>query len=149
MLINKLTPKTLDELTNEEKEVIFKNFRLNPDTGAVEQILPQGWQEIDLDTFWRELTGNKLLQYEGFQQFVYNTNLYRLPTILSVKLYIFKNGDGLAMTRTNLYKFGCHHNYLELSPQEASQEGYFHSGMFCHISKCSYCGDVRVVDSSD
>ena len=75
--------------------------------------------------------------------------------MLAVTLYFMHDGTGVGMhfdywgQKVRWFKFGCAHKYVGLSQEECRAAGIYHGGRCYHVSKCSECGHVNAVDSSD
>jgi len=71
-----------------------------------------------------------------------------------IKLFWFhdRTGVGIYSDYTNKkiiwYKFGCDHNFVELSQQECNKRDLMHFGSCYHVYECKECGYINAVDSS-
>ena len=68
-----------------------------------------------------------------------------------IELMIFWNhmgGFGFD-NKGNYYRFGCNHEFVELSPKESAKYGIQHYGCCYHVYRCKKCGKIEVQDSSD
>jgi len=74
----------------------------------------------------------------------------------SVRFYYFHDGSVIGMY--NDYRAGkvfylhgrlCDHDFVPVTPEQAREEGLPRPAHCFHVSKCSKCGYVYAVDSSD
>lgn len=67
-------------------------------------------------------------------------------------MYHHRN-TGIAMhsdhrEKVTYYRFGCQHEWRELSQAEAQKAGKVHYGMCWHVCQCTKCGEWWSYDSS-
>lgn len=74
---------------------------------------------------------------------------------MQAKMYYFWDGTGVGMvceywtSKVRWFRFGCKHDYLELSQAECSKRGIRHYGRCWHVNECSHCKRITSYDSSD
>jgi len=123
---------------------------------------PPGWREITPE----ELAKTPFTVYAPCffgSRYVLVSGRQELVTVL-----VFHDGTGIAFRRcwrydykpgepskgpnymlVRTYRFGCEHEYDELSQAECQKRGIEHHGSCYHVLLCSKCGHVNVYDSSD
>ncbi len=80
---------------------------------------------------------------------------YDRQQMIELRLYYMTDGGGFALHNNywkgtiHFLKFGCEHNYRELSQLEAVENNVSHYGMCYHVYKCQTCGHIMAQDSSD
>ncbi len=118
----------------------------------------------ELPPNFREITEKEFAQSHfftyGFERFE-NRQCFRdadgkdLDRMIEVDLFFMFDKTGYAMERDfwagtiKYYKFGCQHNYEQLSQDECHKRKIMHFGMCYHVYECSECGHIQAVDSSD
>ena len=130
------------------------------DAGNHYNFAPLGWREITPKEFAEthlffsyapESVETRHICYEYDER----GELRSIPA-QNAQMFHFYNGTGYALVHewqrggwvVRYFKFGCEHDFAELSPAEAKAEGVEHWGKFCHVYKCRKCGFVEVQDSS-
>jgi len=74
--------------------------------------------------------------------------------ILAVTLFYMNHGSHYGMARgeegVRYFTFAkCHHDYQEISQEEARKAGVEHFGNCYHVCQCVNCGHISAYDSSD
>ena len=114
--------------------------------------VPPNWHEVSEAEFAKSMAFHYEPIATEFRQFIPPGD----KTYASVTLYFMHDGTGWAMVndywggkiRFFLF-FACDHTMRELSKAECATEGLYHAGRCFHVSKCTKCGYVSSVDSSD
>lgn len=116
---------------------------------------PPGWEEISV----KELVQKTLFSSYNPEVIDYRQILRvegkPLPTMLPAKLLIYHDGTGVGIVcdywgeKVTYYRFGCRHEYHELSYDDCCSRGIYHAGRCYHVSECSKCGHINAADSSD
>lgn len=76
-------------------------------------------------------------------------------TALSVTLYYMHDGTGYGMSfdywnsKVRWFRFGCEHQYHELTMEECRKRNIYHAGRCWHVRECTLCGHINAVDTSD
>jgi hypothetical protein len=85
-------------------------------------------------------------------------------SMTKMHLHVYEDKTGVAVTSvydlnkaTNKYEYTaryfsfavCEHTMHGLSQQECREAGIYHGGRCYHVSRCTKCGYVSAVDSSD
>lgn len=143
-----LKPHHIDK-ENLPKEIHYLAIRKN-------NYLPEGWREITE----KEFSCSSFFYYsplyiEAGNTFCYSPNGTPLSQSFSATLFYLPNKTGVAIQteywkqKVRYYKFGCAHQYKELSSQECKNKNISHFGNCYHVYQCQICGDIKVEDSSD
>lgn len=89
-----------------------------------------------------------------FRQFVID-DLDGKPIYHNFRLYWMPDGHGYAITnefwkgRVRIFRFGCQHQWEELSYQECRKRDIGHAGKCWHVYECKLCKKIKGVDTSD
>lgn len=104
-----------------------------------------------------EYVRNNYFSYEPvfveFRQFVFE-NLSGKKYYHNFRLYYMDEHSGYAVTadydagKVRYFRFGCNHEYAELTAQQSADLGIRHFGNCYHVYKCTKCDKIRQVDSS-
>ena len=94
--------------------------------------------------------GSKMTHYDfdysEYRQMYKDDDLYATPAV-SAKLFFFWDDTGVAITRAGeLYSFGCDHTMENIPWDRETMGPQFNC---TNAYKCSKCGFVQVLDSSD
>lgn len=117
---------------------------------------PKDWREVSE----KEFAQSKFFSYTPsaieFRQIMYDFDGNKIEDMLSVHLYLFHDGTGVAMAgdywkgKVRYFKFGCEHDYKEYSAKYAIDHNLpYESGRCMHNTICEKCGNVWCYDSSD
>lgn len=108
---------------------------------------PSNFRRISFEE-WQKLRHHLYApEYIEFRQFEFEER------VVSVHLFWYsdKTGWGYNTQLGNIkfYRFGCVHEFVELTPDLAREEGVPHFGRCYHVYKCKKCGEILSQDSSD
>lgn len=118
---------------------------------------PPQWREIDPNEFGQKMNHYSFIKSE-YRQMHLKGNDY-IPA-LQATLFFFHDNTGIAVSKESIkekgkynykqisrfFAFGCDHDYQEI-PWNREQFGPQYKGL--HAMKCSKCGMLKSVDSSD
>lgn len=115
---------------------------------------PIGWREITLKQFAQ----SKFFSYHP--TFIEYRQILRIDgkpveKMISAQLFWFHDDTGVALVSDywagtiSCFAFGCVHEYVELSAEQARSLGHVHCGSCYHVYKCEKCGHINAEDSSD
>lgn len=92
----------------------------------------------------------------SFAQIYLNPNPNRQrDAVHSVKYFFMHDMTGYAIGadywdgKVHYYKFGCDHDYRQVSQEECRDRDIVHFGRCYHVSECKKCGFLEAIDSSD
>lgn len=104
---------------------------------------PPNFREISIVEFGQKLT-NYTFDYSEYRQMW--EDVYTKPAV-SAMLFFFWDDTGLAITREGeTYAFGCNH-LMENVAWDRETMGPQYNCM--HAYKCTKCGFIQTIDSSD
>lgn len=132
---------------------------------------PLGWQEITPLQFVRETPFNTYTPvHSEYRQMIpekgetrqdyltYDTYQKKWRSVaVCTTLHYFHDDTGVAIVcdywntekPIRYFRFGCKHDYRELSMEECRKEGLYHAGRCYHVNKCRKCDNINSYDSSD
>lgn len=93
----------------------------------------------------------KKIEYKKFNITNDNNNTDNVTLIL----FHLDKTSGIALelpfwtAKSKWYRFGCCHEYVELSQEECQSRGIDHFGMCYHVKECKNCKQIYSCDSSD
>jgi len=126
----------------------------------------------DYNTFpvgWREVTEKEYAQYGTtyIPEYIETRQMFRVKDddvtgrdnfltnkIMSATLFWFRDKTGWAIVPNfwegsiRYFRFGCDHEYKELSMSESAKRGVHHFGNCYHVRECKKCGHIYAYDSS-
>lgn len=135
-------------------------YLVKPDYAKEAKVTPTG----DFNTApvgFAEITQKEFAQSNFFRygpEAIEHRQLLNVPgekTMLAVWMYYYHDGTGLALAEDfwagtiRYFRFGCDHDYRELSPEATRQRGLSHFGHCWHTYECQTCGHIEAHDSSD
>lgn len=140
--------------SDEEQELIKKRLTYLNRYGHFNQ-LPTPYKKVDISEYW-ELRSCYSPEMCEFRQVV-------LPLTIDKQRRYHQNlhiewfhdcGYGIVYPSRNrdeilVLRIGCEHDLEEISPDECHRLGIYHGGRCYHVRKCTKCGYVNAVDSSD
>jgi hypothetical protein len=117
--------------------------------------VPPGWEEISIEDF---ATSNFFVYTPyamDYRQFWIKEDGKK--KMIDCKVFFMdKNLDeGFAIhssyweKKIRIFRFGCKHKWIELSPEECKEKGIPHSGRCYHVNECETCKKLWIYDSSD
>jgi len=143
----------------EEKPMISKLESKNPPKDHEEK-----WGSYnDFPPGWTKITIKELVQDTRFSSYapLFIEHRQMLPTsgknrtMVDAWLYFYDDGTGIGIVcnywgeKISYFRFGCKHTYQGISSEECQKRGIYHGGRCYHVSVCTKCGHLNVVDSSD
>lgn len=123
--------------------------RLRELTGGFNEFPPQ-WREISEKEFVNRGFFHYMAQIIEYRQMLAKEKKEKL--LCATLFHMPVPGEGFALAHQagelRFFAFGCDHQWKELTPLEAREEGVTHFGTFDHVYKCSKCGRTKAEDSS-
>jgi len=121
--------------------------------GLHPNLLPNGWREVSHEEFSQSAFFTYSPTHIEYRQ-MYNDDTFS-SKMISARLFHFSDGTGFAMSndywdkKVSYFRFGCEHNYRELSPEQSGERGVKHFGSCFHVYECNECNHIMSQDSSD
>lgn len=139
------------------KRVIDENWKAPDGTGFND--FPLGWREVSVSEYAQWGQTYSPTHYES-RQMMYEVlpdlkTRHKTKELVSATLEWHKDGTGWAIVTDywketiKFYRFGCDHDYKELSVDDADKRGIYHARRCYHVVECKKCGHVMSYDSSD
>lgn len=153
------------DLSTLPKDVLCELNKGRRDYNAV-NVAPTNWRVISEAEFaksdffiylWDDVKHMQLLATEnGDPAAVELRNGKYYSMMLTVRIFSYRNrSDGYAISRSHedgvvfYFRWGCQHKFKELTLRECEEKQIYHGGRSFHVYKCSLCGDINSIDSSD
>lgn len=111
---------------------------------------PPGWKKISLKTLVQD---THFLRHTP--DLIEHRQITSSKTYIEVQLHYFWDGTGVGISTdywkgtVQYYRFGCVHDYHELSQEECRTRNIYHAGRCWHVRECSRCKHLDAIDSSD
>ena len=108
-------------------------------------------REVTEEEISRSMLGMYTPEYIGY---ISNIEHKDYKHYINMHVYIFWDRTGIGMyadyrnRKLRWFKFGCKHDYKELTPSESNAKGIQHFGTFWHVKECRICGFISSYDSS-
>lgn len=141
----------------------------NPDARKIRE---NTGQHYEIPSGWTELSQKEFAQSAFFEEVPTFTEKRRLSDAsdaegekygsLVAQLFHYKDNQGVALVtrydgcfdqdkkaeKVRFYRFGCHHNYVEIPFKEAVKRSIYHAGNHWKVEECSLCGHIYSADTS-
>lgn len=120
--------------------------------------VPPNFREITYDEFAKSDFFSYSFTTREFRQFKYELNPSKPITYVSCWLYYMLLGHGYGFIsdfwgqegkKLRIFKFGCKHQFVELTQQECKEQNILHFGRCWYVYKCQLCGIIKSEDNGD
>ncbi len=115
---------------------------------------PPGWRAVDEAEIARSILGAHTPTMTEFRQIEQRDEQGNRTGMTAATLLYFHDGSGVAYEtrwqerRIQWYRFGCAHEYRELSRAECAEKQIIHHGYCYHVYQCQKCQHITAHDTS-